>query len=80
MHALAPIGSNQVQETQFRGFASWNNEDFRLAHADGLDVTVIDISGLTEGHRILLVETMTRLKICYYVPMRHKFFLRRVIL
>ena len=75
MHTLASIGGDQVQETQFRGFASWNNEDFRLAHADGLNITVIDISGLTEEHRTLLVETMTRLKICYYVPMRNKVFL-----
>ena len=64
MKALASLGDNHVQETQFRGFSSWNNEDFRLAHAEGLDVTVIDISGLTEEHRVQLVETMTRLKIC----------------
>ena len=75
MHTLVSIGGDHVQETQFRGFASWNNEDFRLAHADGLNITVIDISGLTETHRTLLVETMTRLKICYYVPMRNKVFL-----
>ena len=48
MNALVSIGGDHVQETQFRGFASWNNEDFRLAHADGLDITVIDISGLTD--------------------------------
>ena len=73
--AFLHLGENDIQEAQFKGFSSWNNDQFCAAHPNGLDITVIDISGFDEEQRIQLVEAMTKMKICYFVPFRNKIFL-----
>ena len=45
--AFQNITDAHVQEAQFRGFPPWKNEAFKNQHREGLDLSIIDISGLT---------------------------------
>ena len=72
---LANINDEDIQEAQFRSFVPWKNNGFMDLHETGIDTTIIDIAGFDDAHRTILVETLTTLNICYFVPFKNKLFI-----
>ena len=72
---LANINDEDIQEAQFRSFVPWKNNGFMDLHEAGIDTTIIDIAGFDDAHRTILVETLTTLNICFFVPFKNKLFI-----
>ena len=53
---FANIGEDEVQETKFRSFTSWKNKEFCATHEEGIELSIIDISGFEDAHRTVLTE------------------------